>query len=156
MISRFETKSCYSIVPGQESSGELNILGHALLEVVAAVGGIGRGQDAHSRVQRRHDPGLGNGDGLLFHDFMDGGSVLVGHLIELVDAADPLVGQDKSPALQHHLARQIVFHDGGSQTGAGRTAAGRVLGPKNSLEEKLAREIRVLSELNSTIESSST
>ena len=38
---------------------------------------------------------FGNGDGLLFHDFVNGGSVGIGHFIELVDAANALIGQHK-------------------------------------------------------------
>ena len=94
-----------SIIPGEKSCGQLDVLGDTLLEVVASISRIGGGQDAHSGVQRRHDAGFGNGDSLLFHDLVNGSSVLVSHLIKLVNAADSLVGKDQSSALQHHLPR---------------------------------------------------
>ena len=36
---------------------------------------------------------LGNGDGLLFHDFVDGCAVTVYHFVKLVDAAHSTIGQ---------------------------------------------------------------
>ena len=48
---------------------------------------------------------------------------LVGHFVELVDAADALIGQDEGSAFEHHLTGQVVLHDGSSQADAGRTSA---------------------------------
>lgn len=47
---------------------------------------------------------------MLLHDFMYGGGVMLGHLVELVDAADTLIGQHQRAALQHHLSSQRVLH----------------------------------------------
>lgn len=52
---------------------------------------------------------LGDADGLLLHDLVDGGAVGVGHLIELVDAAHALVRQHQRAALQHHLASERIL-----------------------------------------------
>ena len=52
---------------------------------------------------------LRDGYGLLFHHFVDGGSVGVHHLVELVDAAHPLVGQDQGAAFEDHLPRDLVL-----------------------------------------------
>lgn len=70
---------------------------------------------------------LGNGNGLLFHDLVDGGTVTFGHFVELIDAANALVGQHECAALQNHLVGERVLHDGGRQTDARRPTAGGVL-----------------------------
>ena len=62
-------------------------------KVVPAVGRVGGRQDGGAGVERRHDAGLGDGDGLLLHDLVDGGAVGLVHLVELVDAADSCWGQ---------------------------------------------------------------
>lgn len=48
---------------------------------------------------------------------------LISHFIELVYAADTLVGEDEGTSFKHHFTGQVVLHDGGSQTNAGRTTA---------------------------------
>lgn len=80
------------------------------------------------RVEEQRPGGyLGDGDGLLLHHLVDGRAVGVGHLVELVDAADALVGEHQGSALQGHLAGHGVLHHGGGQTHAGRAATGGVL-----------------------------
>jgi hypothetical protein len=47
--------------------------------------------DATSRVQGRVNACLGDGNSLLFHDFVYRHSIDVGHLVKLVNADDPSV-----------------------------------------------------------------
>lgn len=67
---------------------------------VPAVEGIGSGKDGGTCVERGGDACFGDGDCLLFHDFMDGSSVVLVHLIELVDAAHSHIGQHQRTCLQ--------------------------------------------------------
>ena len=79
---------------------------------------------------RRH---LGDGDGLLLHDFVDGGTVDVLHLVELVDAADALIGEHQRPTLQHHLPCRLVLRHCRRQAHPRRPTARRVLACTPSL-----------------------
>ena len=58
---------------------------------------------------------------------MNGGSILIQHLVELVNAANSLIGKDQRAALEHHLAGDRILHDRSGEAHAGRAAAGRVL-----------------------------
>ena len=56
---------------------------------------------------------------------MEDGARRVAHLVELVDAADAVVGEDERARLKHHLLRLGIFSDVGSQTdGAGSLTRG--------------------------------
>jgi len=111
----------------EQGGRQLDVLLDGAARVVAAVGGIGSGQDGDAGVESGQDAGLGDRDCLLLHHLVDGRPVGVGHLIKLVDAADAAIGQHQGATFQGHLARQRVFHHSSSQTDAARTSAGRVL-----------------------------
>ena len=56
---------------------------------------------------------------------MEDGARRVAHLVELVDAADAVVGEDERARLKHHLLRLGIFGDVSSQTdGAGSLTRG--------------------------------
>ena len=58
-------------------------------------------------------------------DLVEDGARRVAHLVELVDAADAVVGEDERACLKYHLLRFGVFGDVGGQTdGAGPLARG--------------------------------
>ena len=61
-----------------------------LVPLVAPADGVGRGEDGRAGVQGGLDARLGDGDGLLFHGFVDGHLVLGVHLIKLINTADTL------------------------------------------------------------------
>ena len=76
------------IESGQERSGELDVLFDGPLGIVSAVSGIGGGEDADAGVERGHETRFGDGDGLLLHHFVDRRSIVLHHLVKLVDAAN--------------------------------------------------------------------
>ena len=55
---------------------------------------VGSGNDTASSVQTGVNSSFGDGDGLLFHDLVNGDSIDVGHLVELVDTDDSSIGED--------------------------------------------------------------
>lgn len=57
---------------------------------------------------------------------MDRRAVAVVHLVEFVDAADAVVGQHQRAALEDHLVRDGVAHDGGGETDSRGSTAGGV------------------------------
>ena len=67
-------------------------------------------------------------DGLLLHHLVDRRAVGLLHLIELVDAADPLVGEHERAALEDELARRTVADNRRGQPDARRALAGGVDG----------------------------
>lgn len=111
---------------GEEGGGEVDVLHGGDFGVVAAVERVGCGEDGGAGVERGGDAGFGDGDGLLLHDFVDGGSVGVVHLVELVDAADAVVGEDEGAALEDHFVGDGVAHDSGCEPDAGGPTAGGV------------------------------
>ena len=64
--------------------------------VVSSADGVGRRDDRAPGLERSHDAGLRNGDGLLLHGLVDGGPVGVVHLVELVDQTDTLLRLNKT------------------------------------------------------------
>ena len=70
---------------------------------------------------------LGDRDGLLLHDLVDGCAVAVHHLVKFIDAADALVCENQSSALQGHLPGDGVLHHRRSQTDSGTAPPSSVL-----------------------------
>lgn len=56
-----------------------------------------------SSVQTGVDSCFGDGDGLLFHDLVNGDSIHVGHLVELVDTDDSSIGENHGAGFQSTL-----------------------------------------------------
>jgi hypothetical protein len=107
----------------EDGVGELDVLREGLAGVVPPADGVGGGHHGAAGLEGRDDAGLGDGDALLLHGLVDGGAVLVGHLVELVDAADAAVGEDERAALEHPLARHGVLVDGRGEADGGRALA---------------------------------
>ena len=84
--------------------------------VVLAVDGVGSGNDRTSCVEGGVDSGFGNGDGLLFHDFVDGDAVDVRHFVEFVNADDAAVGEDHCSGFEAAFAGFFVGSHCGGKT----------------------------------------
>lgn len=72
----------------QDSSLEVDILPWCFEVIVPTKDRVCGGQDGRSRIQNGRDTCFGNGDGLLFHGFVDGDLVGDVHFVEFVDRAD--------------------------------------------------------------------
>lgn len=90
-----------------------------LFAVVPSIEGIRSSQDRRSGIQRCSDTCLGNRHSLLFHHFVDCCSIVLAHLVELIDTADSHVGQDQSPSLKEDLIGHWVHDDGCGQPHTG-------------------------------------
>lgn len=62
------------IETGENGLCEFDVLGEWDGRVVAAANGIGGSDDGTAGLKGGYNPSLGDGDGLLFHCFVDGGS----------------------------------------------------------------------------------
>ena len=102
---------------------EVDVLTRRLEVVVPTEDRIGGGKHRGAGIEDGGDAGLGDGDGLLLHGLVDRDPILVAHLVELVDAHDPTVGQHHRPALEVELACRVVPLDRGRQTRRGRALA---------------------------------
>lgn len=112
---------------GKQCRRKLYILFQAAARVVASIGRVGGSQDGAAGIERCENACLGNGDGLLLHDLVDGRAVGLRHLVKLVNAAHSLVGQHQGPALQGQLATHRVSQHSCREAHAGGAAARRVL-----------------------------
>ncbi|GIX63289.1 ubiquitin fusion degradation protein 1 [Babesia caballi] len=112
------------VEPAQDGVGEVHVLLEGQRRLVAAEDGVGRGDDRAPGLERRHYPGLGDGDRLLLHGLVDRDAVLVGHLVELVDAADAHVGEHQGSALQRPLAAGRVAPQPRGETHRGGALSG--------------------------------
>jgi hypothetical protein len=83
----------------QQSSRKVDVLDWRELDVVPAVEGVGSRENRRPGIQRSRDAGFRDRDRLLFHDLVDGGAVGFLHLVELIDAADAVVGQYERTSL---------------------------------------------------------
>jgi len=72
---------------------QLDVFDDGLLPVPLRIDGIGSGQDGRAGIELANHAGLGNAQSLLLHDLVQDGPSSVRHLVELVDAADSVVGQ---------------------------------------------------------------
>lgn len=127
------------VEPRQDRLGELDVLTEGNCRVVAPADRVGSSDDGAAGLQRGDDASLRDGDALLLHGFVDGGStgggdilsasclhrvrngaqyspVGVVHLVKLVDQADTLVRQDERPTLETPLARDGVLPHARRQT----------------------------------------
>jgi hypothetical protein len=110
----------------QKSSGKVDVLDGRDARVVAAVQGVGGSEDGCAGIESGGDTSLADGDGLLLHDFVNGGSIAVIHLVKLIDTAHAVVGEHKSTTFEDHLVSDRVTHNSGGQTDTTATATGCV------------------------------
>ena len=95
----------HEVEPRQERWGQVDVLGDRQVGVVFTSDRIGRGQNTGPSVQSGDDSGFGDRYGLLLHDFVKHRSRGVGHLIELIDAADSTIRQHERAGFEDHLPR---------------------------------------------------
>merc|ERR1740129_326708 len=62
--------------------------------IITTIGRIGSSQNRNTGIQSGHNTSLGNRNSLLFHNFVDSSTILISHLVKLVNAANSLIGQD--------------------------------------------------------------
>ena len=86
------------------------------LAVIPPTDGISGREDRCTRVERSLDASFGDGDGLLFHRFMDRDLVRDVHLVELVDCTDAIVCQHQRAGFDGEFSCFFVFNDRGGET----------------------------------------
>ena len=74
------------VEPGHEGVRQLDVLDDGALVVPLGLDGVGGGQDGGASVELADDAGLGDGEGLLLHHFVQHGTGRVAHLpiIEII------------------------------------------------------------------------
>ena len=69
----------------QDRVCELHILRESLSGIIPAPDWVGSSNDSASRLQCGDDTCFGDRNALLFHGFVNAGSVGISHLVELID-----------------------------------------------------------------------
>ena len=135
------------IEPGQKRRRQINIFMRGELLIIPPIKRVRRGQNRGPGVERGNHPHLGDRNGLLLHDLVDRGPVVLAHFVELVDAADAHVRQNQRAALERDFPGVGVLHDRRREPHARTSLAGRVDPPRGNvrdvLQELALRDSRV-------------
>lgn len=86
------------------------------IDAYLTVNRISRSDDAAPRVQTGVNTGLCDRHCLLFHDFVDGDAIDIGHLVEFIDTYDTTIGENHSSRLESALSSVLVGGYGRGQT----------------------------------------
>mmetsp|Transcript_14169 Transcript_14169/g.30977 ORF Transcript_14169/g.30977 Transcript_14169/m.30977 type:complete len:625 (+) Transcript_14169:188-2062(+) len=121
-------KDEHQIESGQNGRLDVQIFRHRLAQIVISVAGVGRRHHRAPGWQRGHDPGLGHRYLLLLHGLQQSVPVGPGGFVELVDAADALVGEHQGPRLDGHLPVGVPAQ-GHGEPGFGGGVSGDVDAP---------------------------
>ena len=100
----------------QNGLGELDVLTERHGAVVAATDRVGGSHDGTASLQCCDDTSLGDGDGLLLHCFVNGCSVLVVHLVKLINQAGTPIRKHKRTTLQSPFGSERISPDASSET----------------------------------------
>ena len=113
-----------NVKAGKNGFGELNVLGERDGGVIATANGIRCCDDGTACLEGGNDAGFGNGNGLLFHCFVDGSSVLIIHFIEFVNETSSFVGEHKRTSLKSPFGCDGVFVHACGKTNSRSTLSG--------------------------------
>jgi hypothetical protein len=108
----------------QDGLCKLDVLAERNSTVVATTDRVGGSHDSATSLQRRNNTGLRDGDSLLLHCFVDGCSVLVVHLVELINQTNTSVCKHKRTTLQSPFSCERISPDTSSETDSRGTLAG--------------------------------
>lgn len=100
----------------QERVRQIDVFLRADVAIVLAIDRIRCRNNRASRIQRGLDAGLGNGDCLLFHYFVDRNTVQVTHFVEFINAHHAPVSQHHCTSLKTPITRFRVGSDSSCQT----------------------------------------
>lgn len=94
-----------------------------LFPVVATANRVSRRENGCTSVKSGMDTSFGDGNGLLFHGFVDGDLVRDVHLVKFVNGTNPVICQHESTGFNGEIAGFFVLDNGCCQTsGRGRLA----------------------------------
>ena len=86
------------------------------LAIIPPADGVSGGKDRRACIERSLDPSFGDGDGLLFHRFVDRDLVGEVHLVEFIDSTDAVVCQHQCAGFNREFPRFLILNDGGGET----------------------------------------
>src|SRR5207247_9372021 len=82
-------------------------------------------------VQSSYDTPFRGADGVLFTRFVYRDPILRPHLVKLVDACQPHIGEDQSACLKHHPT-SLLTQNSRSKTGSSRTTPRSIQAPRSN------------------------
>ena len=126
VLVHFVTDDGEQVESRQDRVSQVHIIIEVELRLVNTADRVSGCNNRAASLERRNNTSLGDRDGLLLHGFVDRGSVLFVHLIELIDEADTLIGKDKRATFEGPLTRDRIFMYTGCQTDSTSTLTCRV------------------------------
>ena len=112
-----------NVETGENGFREFDILTEWYCSIISAANGIGRRHDSAPSLQGRNNTSFADGDGLLLHSFVDTGSILIIHLVKLIDQAGSPVRKHESTTFKRPLRSQRIAAYGCCQANSGRPLA---------------------------------
>jgi len=103
-----------------DRSAHLQVRSETLLSVVPSTDRIGRGEDRRASIEGGLDTCFGDGNGLLFHCFVDCDLVGDVHLVKFVDRADSIVRKHESTCFNREVSCLFILHDSSRETSSRR------------------------------------
>ncbi len=104
------------IETGEEGVGEVDVLVEGCGFVVAAVSWIGSCKNTGPSIQRRRYPCLRNTYRLLLHHLMYRGSIILLHLVKLVNTANAHIRHHQRTSFQRYLPSHRILQYSSSKT----------------------------------------
>ena len=117
---------CEQVESGEDGSGQVNVVIEVEGHVIGSFERVCGCDHTASGLETGVDTCFRNGDCLLFHGLVDGGSVLIVHLVKLIDQADSFVSQNQSTCLKRPLLSDRISVHSSSQTHCTSSLSGSI------------------------------
>lgn len=106
--------------------GQFNIVVKVAVNSVDSTNWVSSSDDGASGLELSDNTSLGDRDSLLLHGFVDTGSVLLVHLVELINQADTFISQYESTSFKSPFSSDGILVDSSSQTHCTRSLTSSV------------------------------
>ena len=103
---------------------EINIIHEGLLTVITTFDRIGSSNNCTTSLKSSHNTSFWNRNTLLFHSFMNRGSILLIHLVKLINQTDSLVSKNHSSTFQSPFSCARISMNTGGETNSCSTFTG--------------------------------
>ena len=110
----------------QDRGLKVNVLARGLEVVVSPENWVGRGEHGGSRVQNGGNASLGDRNGLLLHGLVNGNTVVLSHLVKLINAHHTTVSEHHGTSFKVKVPGGGITNHGGGETSGTAALAGGV------------------------------
>lgn len=100
----------------EDRVSELNVVIEVAVNAIDSTNRVSSGNDGTAGLKLSNNTSFRDGDSLLFHSLVDTSSVLLVHLIELVNKADTFISKNECSSFKRPFSCDGVFVDSSSET----------------------------------------